>query len=47
VIPGKPYRTYSFVEDHPELGNVCFVWLYDLGDNPVPHPEQPEQLSFI
>lgn len=35
MIPGKLYKAYSFVEDHPDLGNVCFAWVYHLREKPV------------
>lgn len=31
----KLYRAYSFVDNHPELGNVFFTWFYHLRKKPV------------
>ena len=27
-MASKLYRIYSFVDNHPDLGNVCFWWFY-------------------
>ena len=34
-MASKLYRAYSFVDNHPELGNVCFAWFYHLRKKPV------------
>ena len=31
----KLYEAYSFVDNYPELGNVCFAWFYHLRKKPV------------
>jgi len=35
VIPERLYRAYSFVDNHPDLGNVCFAWFYHLRGKPI------------
>jgi len=34
-MSNKLYRAYSLVDDHPDLGNVCFAWFYHLRKKPV------------
>ncbi len=34
-MASRLYKAYSFVEDHPDLGNVCFAWFYHLREKPV------------
>jgi hypothetical protein len=31
----KLYRAFSFVDNHPDLGSVCFSWFYHLREKPV------------
>ena len=33
--PDKLYTAYSYVNDHKDLGNVCFEWVYHLREKPV------------
>jgi len=35
VNTNKLYKAYSFVDNHPDLGNVCFAWFYHLREKPV------------
>ena len=35
LVLDKLYKAYSFVEDHPDLGNVCFGWFYHMREKPV------------
>jgi len=34
-MASKLYKAYSFVDNHPDLGNVCFGWFYHLREKPV------------
>ena len=35
LFPDRLYKVCSLVDNHPDLGNVCFSWFYHLRKRPV------------